>query len=142
MDKLHILEKIASELIQTYGITEPPVPVESMLKNPKGNMWKEVDVNQLSGSFLVIKDRFSPRMSMARLLVRHVAISDWGRERELQSMFIADEKLIRAFARMLVMPMDMMTSLSNSARSASMISARFEVPEDDARQRLLELAGI
>ncbi len=142
MGNLETLERIASELIKTYGITEPPVPVESMLKNPKGDMWDEVDVNQLSGSFLVIKDRFSPRMSMARLLVRHIAISEWGRERGLQTIFIQDEALIKTFGRMIVMPKELLSSLSNSARTAPMISLRFEVPEEDARLRLLELAEI
>ena len=142
MENLAKLEQIATELIRDYGILTPPVPVETMLRNPGENMWKQVDVNQLSGSFLSLRDRFSPRMSMARLLVRHVAYSPWGKERNLHLILVSDEELIRAFARMLVMPSDMMASLSNSYRNPASISMKFEVPEDDARQRLMELAQI
>lgn len=142
MDNLEKLEKIASELIEVYAITTPPVPIESMLRTPKDEMWKQVDVNQLSGSFISVKDRYSPRMSLARLLVRHIATSDWGKERQLQQLLILDENYVHVFARMLVMPADMITSLSTASRNPTMISMKFEVPEDDARQRILDLVRI
>ncbi|MEQ8677587.1 MAG: hypothetical protein RLP44_13680 [Aggregatilineales bacterium] len=142
MNDLEKLEKIALELITSYEITTPPVPIESMLKNPKDGMWKQVDVNQLSGSFISVKDRYSPRMSLARLLVRHVATSEWGKERQLQQLLIQDENHIYAFARMLVMPASMISSLSTASRNPTMISMKFEVPEDDARQRMFDLVRI
>ena len=140
MNELQKLEKIASELINVYGITTPPVPVETMLRKPHNNMWKQVDINQLSGTFLSITDHFSPRMSLARLLARHAAYSNWGRERELDQLLAADPENIRAFARMLIMPMAMVSGLSNAARNPTTMSMKFEVPESDARTRLLELA--
>ena len=142
MNDLEKLEKIALELITSYDITAPPVPIESMLKYPKDDMWKQVDVNQLSGSFISVKNRYSPRMSLARLLVRHVATSDWGKERQLQQLLIQDENYIYAFARMLVMPASMISALTTASRNPTMISMKFEVPEDDARQRMLDLVRI
>lgn len=77
------LEALAQKLCDTFEIYAPPVPVEIMLRKPKENMWEEVDPAQLSGTFMKLTDRFSPRMSMARLLVRHISISDWGKQHNL-----------------------------------------------------------
>ena len=132
------LEEIAREICERFEVYAPPVPIEIMLQRPVAGMWEEVDVSQLSGSFLSIKDRYSPRMSLARLLVRHIATSDWGQERGLDSL-LGDGESLNLFARMLIMPEDMVTGLSSSARNPKTMSIHFEVPEDDARQRLLEL---
>lgn len=136
-DELKQLEKIATELIHLFDIHTPPVPIESMLQNPKEHMWETVDINQLSGSFLSIKEHFSPRMSLARLLVRHVASSPWGRERGLMRL-LKSEELVRSFARMLIMPHEMVSALSQGARNPTTMSMHFEVPEEDARLRLQE----
>lgn len=133
------LERIASELIQTFDITAPPIPVESMLQNPKENMWKSVDISQLSGTFLSIRDFYSPRMSVARMLARHIADSEWGKERDLFQLLYTDENNIKVFARMLVMPMEMVAELNSASRNPTTMSLYFEVPEDDARLRLQEL---
>ncbi len=138
MAELHPLEAIASELITTFDIKAPPIPIESMLQHPKPDMWAEVDIAKLSGGFLNIKEPYSPRMSLARLLARHVASSDWGKAHELNAM-IKTEDQIAAFARMLIMPVHMVKVLSSGARTASTMSLHFEVPEEDARARLMEL---
>jgi hypothetical protein len=142
MDDRKALETIAEELIAAFEITAPPVPVETMLQKPKENMWNKVDVNQLSGTFLSIRDMYSPRMSLARLLARHVASSEWGKARNLTQILIRDEELIKAFARMIVMPAAMVSALSSGARNPSAMSMHFEVPEDDARARLIDLADV
>ncbi len=134
MDNLKQLEAIASELIRAFDVSEPPVPVEQILQNPKPTMWEEVNVNQLTGSFLSVRDRFSPRMSMTRLLARHVIMSDWGRERNLPELINHDETLIRDFARMLIMPSSLLAAMTS--RNPVTVSVNFEVPEDDAEARL------
>jgi hypothetical protein len=111
-----------------------------MLQRPKEGMWEQVDINQLSGSFLSIREVYSPRMSLARLLVRHVASSPWGRERGLMRI-LKSEDLVRTFARMLIMPREMVLALSAGARNPTTMSMHFEVPEDDARTRLHELSS-
>ena len=138
MAEVHPLEAIASELIDTFEIKAPPIPIESMLQHPKPDMWAEVDIAKLSGGFLNIKEPYSPRMSLARLLARHVASSEWGKARELNAM-IKTEDQIAAFARMLIMPLPMVKALSTGARTAPTMSLHFEVPEEDARARLTEL---
>jgi len=132
------LEQIANEICETFEIYAPPVPVELMLQKPRNKMWEELDPTQLSGNFLSIKDRYSPRMSLARLLVRHIAASDWGKGRELNTL-LGDTEALNTFARMLMMPEDMVVGLTTSNRNPKTMSIHFEVPEDEARQRLLEL---
>ncbi len=138
MEKRQQLEAVATELVEEFDILAPPVPIESMLRQPKDNMWKEIDVNQLSGSFTNILELYSPRMSLARLLVRHIANSSWGQERGL-NLILKDEETVQAFARMLIMPQEMMQALSPGARNPTAMSMHFEVPEEAARQRLVEL---
>lgn len=139
MSDINPLESIATEVIETFDIKSPPIPIESMLQHPKPDMWQEVDITKLSGGFLSVKDLYSPRMSLARLLARHIASSEWGKNHHLQEI-LKDEDLIYAFARMLIMPMEMVKALSSGARAPTTMSFHFEVPEEDARIRLTELA--
>lgn len=133
------LEIVASEVIETFDIKAPPVPIESMLQHPKPGMWEEVDITRLSGGFLSIKDPYSPRMSLTRLLARHIIQSQWGQTRKMQDIVTSDTD-VHTFARMLIMPLAMVRALSSSARNPTTMSLHFEVPEDDARQRLIELS--
>jgi hypothetical protein len=143
LNELGQLEAIASELIKTFEIQNPPIPIEIMLQRPKPDMWEEVDITELSVGFLKTGGHFSPRMSLARLLARHIIHSDWGKQRGLQEIFKQDkdETMLKAFARMLIMPADMVKALSPGARTPITMSMHFEVPEDDARLRLKEVAG-
>lgn len=132
------LEAIATEICETFEVYSPPVPVELMLQQPLADMWEEVDITQLSGAFLSFKDRYSPRMSLARLLVRHIAASDWGASKGLH-VLIEDQDRQVDFARMVMMPAEMVQSLTSSQRNPKTMSMHFEVPEEDARQRLYSL---
>ena len=136
------LEAIASELIRTFEIQDPPIPIEIMLQRPKEGMWDEVDITQLSVSFLKTGGPYSPRMSLTRLLARHIVRSEWGADRGLEEVLKHPQKeeVIQAFARMLIMPLEMIKKLSIGARTPITMSMHFEVPEDDARLRLEEVA--
>jgi hypothetical protein len=141
MNDLERLEAAAAELINTFEIHAPPVPVETMLAQPRETMWEKVDITQLSGVSLSVNDRYGPRMSFTRLLVRHVAGSEWGRARQLPTILQRDAELVQPFARMIIMPAEMVLGLSAGARNPTTMSIQFEVPESDARLRLQELAG-
>ncbi len=132
------LETITDDLIRRYEIQTPPVPIESMLQQPLPDLWEELDISQLSSSFINVSDYYSPRMSLARMLARHVVNSEWGEARGLDAI-ANDDDMMRAFARMLMMPGSLITVLSASARTPEWISAHFEVPVDDALLRLQEL---
>lgn len=133
------LEEITQELCDIFEVYAPPVPIELMLRRPLADMWEEVDVTQLSGSFMSVKERYSPRMSLARLLVRHIASSDWGNQHNLTDIS-DDTDLTNSFARMILMPREMVNGLTSSMRNPKTMSTHFEVPESDTQERLLELA--
>ena len=131
-------EAVAMELITAFDIKSPPIPIESMLQHPQEGMWQEVDLRNLSISFLSVRETYSPRMSLCRLLARHVITSEWGHNRGTDQ--IHTEEDIHRFARMLIMPLEMVQALSSGARNPTTMSLHFEVPEEDARLRLEEIA--
>ncbi|MBZ0292471.1 MAG: hypothetical protein K8L99_07865 [Anaerolineae bacterium] len=133
------LEIIANELIVIFEITSPPIPIESMLQHPRSEMWEEVDILQLTYGFLM-KEKYSPRMSLARLLARHIVESPWGQARKLKDL-VPDEEVVRKFARMLIMPLPMIKALSKSAHNPPEMSTHFEVPLKDAELRLQEASS-
>lgn len=139
-DDLKRLEAVASELMKAFDVKATPVPVESILQKPLPGMWGEINVSQLTGSFLSVRDPYSPRMSMARLLARHVINCEWGRERDLLSIVKSEDDL-RTFARMLIMPKELIETMTTGARNPVAMSMNFEVPEDDAQGRLIQLAA-
>jgi len=134
------LELVVKELLKLHSISAPPIPIESMLQHPHPNMWNEVDFKDLSSTFLNISTPYSPRMSLARFLAKNIAKSEWGNERDLKSL-LPDEQAVHRFARMITMPIDMVMEITPDARTAEIISLHFEVPEEDARQRLEELSA-
>jgi len=133
-----ILEQTAQDILAIFDIYAPPIPIETMLQRPRSGLWEAVDPTQLSGGFMSLKEKFSPRMSLARLLVRHVATSEWGRERGLFEM-MQQPDMIQAFARMIIMPREMILSMSPRDQNPTTIGVEFEVPESDAELRLKEL---
>lgn len=140
MSGLEQLEAIATELISEFEVTAAPVPIETILQNPKDGMWEQVDITQLSGSFLSLKDRYSPRMSIARLLAKHLTTCPWGQERGLFELLQQADNL-NSFARMLVMPRNLVEQVNTAARTPTTMSLQFEVPVDDVRLRLDEIFG-
>ncbi len=140
MSSLEKLELIAAELMEEFEVVSAPVPIETILQNPKDGMWEKVDITQLSGSFLSLKDRYSPRMSIARLLAKHLTTSQWGKDRDLFALLREGDNL-KKFARMLVMPKPLVEQVRHAARTPTTMSLQFEVPEDDVRLRLDEIFG-
>jgi hypothetical protein len=135
---LDVIEAAVTDLMEAFDVSDPPVPVEIILQRPKAGMWKEVNLSELSTAFINIKERHSPRMSVGRLLARNACRSDWGIQRGLESL-INSEEAIRTLARAILMPRPMLDALPPASRTASAVGTRFEVPEDDALQRLQEL---
>jgi len=133
-----VIETAITDLMTAFDVTEPPIPIEIMLQRPKAGMWKEVNLSELSTAFINVKQRYSPRMSVARLLARLACRSEWGDRHNLGMVGSTDEGL-RALARAVLMPRSMLDQLAPASRTPITVSMRFEVPEDDARQRLIDL---
>ena len=132
------MEAAVGDLLKAFDVSGPPVPVEIMLQRPKAGMWKEINLAELSTTFINIKQRYSPRMSVSRLLARNICRSEWGANHNVKTAAATDESL-RAFARAILMPKHMLDRLPPASRTPIAISMRFEVPEEDARLRLLDL---
>src|SRR3954469_13009277 len=115
-----VIEAAIVELMTAFDVTEPPIPVEIMLQRPKAGMWKEVNLSELSTAFINIKQRYSPRMSVGRLLARNVCRSDWGIKRGLESL-INSEEAIRTLARAILMPRHMLDAVPTANRTLAAI---------------------
>ncbi|MEL6404020.1 MAG: hypothetical protein AAFR81_06635 [Chloroflexota bacterium] len=137
-EHLEKLEQIAQDICDEFDVYAPPVPLELMLQEPKEDMWEELDINQLSGSFMKLTERYSPRMSLARMLARHIVRSDWGAEHGLQAL-VRDKDTLKIFARMLIMPREMVNGLTSSMKNPKIMSTHFEAPESEAEARLFDL---
>lgn len=135
---LDIFEAAVDDLLTAFDVERPPVPVELILQRPRPGMWREVNLGDLSLSFITVTDPFSPRMAVARLLARYMCGSSWGEIHGLRRYADSDDE-VRALARAVIMPRAMLVALAVEHRTPLDISARFEVPESDARQRLLDL---
>lgn len=133
------LEAVAREFISLFDISAPPIPIEKILQSPLPDMWDEVDVSQMTAR-LDLSSPYSPQMSMARLLARNIIASEWGKQHGIANLD-QDDTAIRQFARMLVMPADMILQLNQTSRTPQLLSLHFEVPEAEANLRLQELNG-
>lgn len=132
-----LFDAVAAELMDAFEVEHPPVPVELMLKRPRPGMWREPNIGDLSLSFIQVSSPYSPRMSIARLLARHVCGCPWGEAHGLRRDYNDDE--IRYLARAVLMPSAMIAALSDAQRDPLDLSVRFEVPEADALARLRDL---
>lgn len=135
---LELMEIAAQDIMEAFDVDQPPVPVELMLERPRDGLWPRADLAELTSSFLVMTDRYSPRMSVARLLARHIARSDWGVEHGLAEVFHS-KNLTNAFARVLMMPKQMVEHALESGQSEIALINRFEVPENDYMLRMEDL---
>ena len=131
------LEAVAREFISLFNISAPPIPVEKILQSPLPGMWDEVDVSQMTAR-LDLSSPYSPQMSRARLLARNISGSPWGGQHGVGDLD-EDDQAVRRFARMLVMPADMILQLNQTSRTPQLLSLHFEVPEAEASLRLQEL---
>ncbi|MCA9914658.1 MAG: RsmD family RNA methyltransferase, partial [Anaerolineae bacterium] len=138
------LEDIASEFVGEFDIVHPPVPVEDMLQNPKPGMWATgVDMNNMTTSFFSSRGPSTVRMALARFLARQLAGSSWGESHDSKPLLKDENKaLLYAFARMIIMPVEMVEAVAPNVRSPMMLAVRFDVPEDDARERLDDMNAL
>jgi hypothetical protein len=135
---LMTMDNVVEEILQAYDVDRPPIPVELMLQRPRADTWAEIDLTEMSVSFLSLADRYAPRMSAVRLLARNIIRSEWGKERGLGS-FATESNLINMFARAIIMPRRLLEPMEKEALNPTTISLRFEVPEEDAQERLKDL---
>jgi hypothetical protein len=132
------MEQVVEEILEAYDVDRPPIPVELMLQRPREGTWAEIDLTEMSVSFLSLADRYAPRMSAVRLLARNIARSEWGKSRGLGNILM-DNNQINMFARAIIMPKRFLTETPTTGFDPHTLSTRFEVPEEDALLRSQDL---
>lgn len=130
------LEAAADALIVEFGVTSPPVPIDTIMMTPKPGMWPKIDLGQLTLSFTSRGDRFAPQISIARLVVRQVVHTEWGIQHKLPDLVGYEPDRIADYARMVLMPWSLIEKLPERDRNPIGIAMAFMVPEDDAELRL------
>lgn len=136
MIDLNALEQAADAFIAAFKITEPPVPVDELLNRPQPGMWERVDLSQLTMSFAIRGDRFAPRVSFAKLVVRQLVQTEWGAQHKLPELIGTNAEAVLAFARMILIPRAILDTIPKARWSPIEVASDFHVPEDDAEARL------
>jgi len=137
--EFRLLETVVEELITEYHILEAPIRVEQILQYPLDGMGASLQVSKMSTGFIQINKPFAPRMALARWLARQLIKSDWGIARQLDQV-LTGEIRIKVFARILLMPRQMIMALQKESRTVVTLVNYFQVPPEEAKQRLEEIA--
>ena len=132
------LDDIVGELLTIYDIRRAPIPIEVILQQPMPDMWEQVDLAAVSGTFYALNDPYGPRLALARLLVRLLAGSAWGGQRGMAGLDMQPSAVYRA-ARALLMPKAMIVEMPAAALNPTTVSTLYQVPPSEAEQRLIEL---
>jgi hypothetical protein len=132
------INRLVNALLVRYHVTEPPVPVERMLKQPLDGLW-EPHPSQISFILGHGIYRYAPRLAEARLLYRMLAESAAAREAGLDTPWPASRRVIKYFARCLLMPENWIRALPPPVRTPDAVSEIFQVTSYDAIIRLAEL---
>jgi hypothetical protein len=130
------LAAVADALVALFEITEPPVPVEMMMNNPRPGLWTHTDFSQLTFSFAIRGDRHAPRISMARMIVRLMIDTEFGRKYRLPELIGISPERITEMARLILVPDILLNHLPQSEHNAIAVAMTFMIPEDDAEARL------
>ena len=132
------INRLVNALLERYQVTEPPVPIERMLKHPLNGLW-EAHPSQISFILGHGLYRYAPRLAEARLLYRMLSDSVPAREAGFDTPWPASRRAIKYFARCLLMPEKWMRALPKPNRTPDAISEIFQVTSYDAIIRLKEL---
>ena len=132
------INRLVNALLERYQVTEPPVPIERMLKQPIDGLW-EAHPSQISFILGHGIYRYAPRLAEARLLYRMLSDSPTAREGGLDTPWPVSRRAIKYFARCLLMPEDWIRALPQPDRTPDAVSEIFQVTTYDAIIRLAEL---
>ena len=57
-----VIDPVVNEILSIFDVDRAPVPVELMLQRPREGTWPQVDIAEMSVSFLNLHDRYAPRL--------------------------------------------------------------------------------
>jgi hypothetical protein len=132
------INRLVNTLLERYQVTEPPVPIERMLKQPLDGLW-EAHPSQISFILGHGIYRYAPRLAEARLLYRMLSDSVPVRQAGLDTPWPVSRRAIKYFARCLLMPEEWVRALPPPDRTPDAVGEIFQVTSYDAIIRLAEL---
>jgi hypothetical protein len=132
------INRLVNALLERYQVSAPPVPIEDMLNHPLDGLW-EAQSDQISFILGHGLYRYAPRLAEARLLYRVMSESPTAHEGGLDTPWPVSRRVIKYFARCLLMPEDWIRALPQPDRTPDAVSEIFQVTSYDAIIRLAEL---
>lgn len=132
------IDLLVQSLLERYGVTQPPVPVERMLQQSEHTLW-DIDPTEMSATIGHGLYRFEPRMAQARLLYRAICDSESAREHGLDVPWPPSRHEIKYFARSLLMPEAWVRAIPAGQRGPDALGELFQAPSFDVVTRLAEL---
>ena len=128
------ITRLANRIVAQYHLKAPPVPVETILSNPPGELEK-VDITDLSLVFGAGEHRHELRLGLARLLYREICRADLE-----EPPVPYTGEAARTFARELLAPAMWLTPAARrSGVTLSDLGEEFQLPEYTVASRLVEL---
>jgi hypothetical protein len=128
------ITQLANQIVAQYHLKDPPVPVETILSNPPGEL-EGVDITDLSLVFGAGEHRHEYRLGLGRLLYREICRAGL----EAPPMPYTGEAA-RAFAKELLAPaMWLKPAAQRPGVTLQDLGEEFQLPEYTVASRLVEL---
>ncbi len=128
------ITKLANQIVAQYHLKGPPVPIETILSNPPGEL-DRVDITDLSLVFGAGEHRHEYRLGLGRLLYREIC-----RAGLQEPPMPYTGEAARAFARELLAPAMWLTpAAQRPGVTLNDLGEAFQLPEYTVASRLVEL---
>ncbi len=124
------LEEMAQGMLQSYGVSEPPVPIEAMAIGTPPNQAHTIPTAPAHD-----------RLQMAELTIHRLGSSVWTIEQGYCGPEGFTLAQVRYGARALLLPRDWLLKTSRALLRTWALAHRYAVPEEAARARLYDLPG-
>lgn len=153
-----LLRQLALGLVEYLGVTEPPVPVEQLLRNPPAlydddfgvvdmfsNLWDATFARPPSqrGSIFVRMDldKENRRYALARELLSALITSKHGRKMGLSELLLPNlRESAEYFASQLLAPEPLVDAYQAQGGDDRGFASAFKIPEQIAEERWLDAA--
>lgn len=131
------LDALASEILDIYSLSEPPVPIETIMQHPPRKLLPAaVDITDLSLVFGISEHRYEYRVAVARLLYRELC----RYKDEHNESLPYNNDAARYFAAVLLIPAEWaLRYIRRPLINLQQISEAFQVPDYMMASRLAQM---
>ena len=130
------LDALAQKILDTYNLSHPPVPIETILQHPPTDLLPAVDITDLSLVFGMGEHRYEYRVAIARLLYRELC----RHKNEPNEALPYTNDAARYFAAALLIPAEWaLKYIRRPLVNLQQISETFQVPDYMMASRLAQM---